>query len=103
MTCYQLHFGIFNGNRSEGFKETTCSPFKKRMEVAWGRSNRNVLPRLPPGHMAAGKHSLTYSLIDVHFSGNYFHLPADASFDFKGVSHPFEGGCSENISHFNTF
>jgi len=36
---------------SEGFKETTCPSFRKRMEVAWGKSNKNILPRLPPGHL----------------------------------------------------
>lgn len=35
---------------SEGL-ETPCPLFRKRMEVAWSKSNKNILFRLPPGHL----------------------------------------------------
>lgn len=50
LTYYQFYFEIIDGNYQEGFKKTTCLPFTKGMEVAWGKLNKNTLPRLPPGH-----------------------------------------------------
>lgn len=70
------------GTISEGFKKTTCPPFRKKIEVsAWKKIKQKSTAQTASGTlMAVGKHSLTCFLIDVRFCSNLLSFASRSSF-----------------------